>query len=78
MNWTPTPSPFPHILIWLAVPRPYQYVISFDTFNGRWGASAKTADDSDPRRPRIDLGWHFVTRAEAEAACERHARSAAQ
>jgi hypothetical protein len=73
MNWTPTQSPFPHMLIWIGVLRPYQYVISFNFFTGRWGASAKTADDPDPHRARIDLGWGFISRLEAEAACERHA-----
>jgi hypothetical protein len=76
MNWFDVPSPFPEITLWGCSREPWQYVLSHNADRNDWAASAKV--DGRPETARIELGWNFATRAEAEAAVEQHYRSTAQ
>jgi hypothetical protein len=49
--------------------------LTFNANRNDWAASVKRNNHSDPI---IDLGWHFVTRAEAEVAINEHYRKTLQ
>jgi len=77
MIWHPIPCLMPDMQMWVSVRGEHQYVVGFDHLHKHWSASAKTLFGPNDR-PRADLGFRFATREEAEAACERHAKSKLQ
>ena len=77
MNWFNMPSPFPEITTWGCIRGPWNYVLSHNADRNDWGASV-TRYQPVRNGPRLDLGWHFANRAEAEAAIDQHYRSTAR
>jgi len=66
----------PSITLWSRKRGRWEYVMSLSSdrwFGRRWGVSV-TADDWDDHE-MISLGENYRTRAEAEAAVERHYRA---
>jgi len=76
MNWIVMPMLYPHITSWGCAHGPWSYVLSHNSQQNDWAASVRRLDH--PENQRIDLGWHFNTRAEAEVAIDEHYRSTLQ
>ena len=74
MNWIKLPDPRPDMEAWGAFGDRWQYVLSHDKKSHRWGVTAKLLPEERPPFERVDLGFRFATRHEAEAVVERHER----
>lgn len=76
MTWTEMPRLFPQCWTWGCELGAYQYVLGFNADTRLWSLSAKVIGEGE--RERIDLGFDFASAAEAEAACQAHAKRVAQ
>ena len=72
MKWISLPRMYDGIQTWGAFAGYWQYVLSYSEEHQVWGASAKLMGHPKFPRPRVDFGFEFKTRGEAEIAVQNH------